>query len=92
MGESAINWPHPSEKGIQLEDSSERLLMALLGNRRRVCSRKAGCVKNANRTDLDELSLQVRAHLPRIDGVGGLARPKVAQTSDTSAFLHNQDP
>jgi hypothetical protein len=26
------------------------------------------------------------------DGVGGLARPKVAQTSDTSAFLHSQDP
>jgi hypothetical protein len=27
MGESAINWPHPSEKCLQLEDSSERLLM-----------------------------------------------------------------
>ena len=27
-----------------------------------------------------------------IHGVGGLTRHKVAQTSDTSAFLHNQDP
>jgi hypothetical protein len=51
-----------------------------------------GCVKTRTGRISTNYLYKFKPICRGIDGVDGLARPKVAQTSDTSAFLHNQDP
>ena len=51
-----------------------------------------GCVKTRTGPISTNYLYRFKPVRRGIHGVGGLARYKVAQTRDTSAFLHNQDP